>query len=731
MNIRDKIYEYLDDTNNKMGTMDELLKAFEIPSDQRNEFKRIINKMEDEGYLFRTNKDRLGTARRLGLIEGRVQGNPKGFAFLIPDESTQEEQEDVFIRPGGLKGALHGDRVAVRIVQDEPDYIADENERRTGEVVKILTRANNKLIGTYQKSQKFGFVVPLENKISSDVFVLLQDSMDAKTGQLVEVQITKWGDGEKSPEGKILDVLGFEDEKGVDVLAIIKKYGLPYVFPDEVIKEANAISEDIRPEEIARREDLRDEVTFTIDGADARDFDDAVSIKKMDNGNYELGVHIADVSFYVREGTALDEEALDRGTSVYFPDRVIPMLPEKLSNGVCSLMPDVDRLAMSVFMEIDKYGKVVNHRIYESVIKSSARLIYDDVSDFLENDAPEAKKKFEELGIADDLKYMQHLAEILNEKRIKRGSIGFDFPESQINVDENGKPIEIKELERRVGNRLIEEFMIVTNETVAENIFWTETPFLYRIHEEPDEEKIESFKKFLNTMGYKLRSGADGIEPRHLQELLNDIKGKKEEPIISRIMLRSLKKAKYSVVEEGHFGLASEYYSHFTSPIRRYPDLQIHRILREFLNSRLDSEQLKHYERLLPSVAQSTSLAERRADDAERESDDLKKAEYMADRIGQEFVGVVSSVISSGLFVELENTIEGFIPIHSIDYDYYHYNDEMHQLVGENTRKIIKLGDRMRIKVVSAVPSTRKIDFALLENLSERRTDEENHHEIE
>lgn len=730
MNIRDKIYEYLDDTNNKMGNMDELLKAFEIPADQRNEFKRIINKMENDGYLFRTNKDKLGTARRLGLIEGRVQGNAKGFAFLIPDESAAEHQEDVFISPDGLNGALHGDRVAVKIVE-EPNRMAEENDRRTGEVVKILTRANNKIVGVYQKSQKFGFVLPIEKKISSDIFVLLQDSMDAQTGQMVEVQVTKWGDKDRSPEGKVIDVLGYEDEKGVDVLAIIKKYGLPYVFPEEVMKEAEAITEEIRHEEIARREDLRDEVTFTIDGADARDFDDAVSIKKMDNGNYELGVHIADVSFYVREGTAIDEEALDRGTSVYFPDRVIPMLPEKLSNGVCSLMPDVERLAMSVYMEIDKYGKVVNHRIYESVIKSAARLIYDDVSNFLENDEPEAKKMFEDLGIADDLKYMAHLAEILNKKRVRRGSIGFDFPESQITVDDEGKPIAIKELERRVGNRLIEEFMIVTNETVAENIFWTETPFLYRVHEEPDEEKIEGFKKFLNTMGYKLRSGADGIEPRHLQELLDNIKGKKEEPIISRLMLRSLKKAKYSVIEEGHFGLASEYYSHFTSPIRRYPDLQIHRILREFLNSRLDEDKLKHFERILPSVAQSTSLTEKRADDAEREVDDLKKTEYMAERIGEEYVGVVSSVISSGIFVELENTIEGFIPIHSIDYDYFNFNDEMHQLVGENSRKIIKLGDRMRIKVVSAVPSTRKIDFALLENLSDRRTDEENHHEIE
>lgn len=715
MNIKDKIYQYIDDSNLKMSTIEELENIFEIPKDQKKEFRRIINEMKDEGYVYATKKGKIGSARRLGIIIGRLQGNERGFGFLIPEN---EEDEDVFIPIDYLNGALHGDKIAVKILE-ESNYLEVDPRRRTGEVVNIIQRANNKIIGVYQKNAKFGFVVPLEKRISSDVFVLNENNNGADDGQIVEVEIKKWGEKEKNPEGKITEVLGYQDEKGVDVKAIMKKYGLIESFPEEVLKESEKISETIREEEKKRRKDLTDVNLFTIDGADARDFDDAVSIKILENGNYELGVHIADVSHYVREGTALDEEALNRGTSVYFVDRVIPMLPEKLSNGVCSLNPNEDRLALSTFMEINNQGKVLNHVVYESIINSKARLIYKDVSDFLEGKNDEATEKLKKLGVAEDLKLMEELSKILYKKRVSRGSIDFDFPESQIEIDEKGHPIAISKVERRVGNRLIEEFMLVTNETIAEYIYWTDLPFLYRIHEEPDEEKIQSFKKFVNTFGYKIREGGEGIEPRNLQELLKKLEGKSEEAIISRIMLRSLKKAKYSTEELGHFGLAAEYYSHFTSPIRRYPDLQIHRILKEFLNNKLNKDEISRYKSILPHVAEQSSLTERRADDAERDVDDLKKVEYMQDKIGEEYEGIISGILSSGFFVELENTVEGFVPIHSIDFDYYHVNEEMHYLIGEMTKKKLRIGDKVIVKVVSATPSNRKIDFALIKNLSE------------
>ncbi len=725
MNIKDKLFEYIDDTNMKMGSVEELEKVFDIPRDQRKEFRRIIQEMEDEGYVYKTKKGKLGSARRLGIVIGRLQGNHRGFGFVIPESEEEQDDGDVFIPAEDMHGALHGDKVAVRVLEDSSENMHGEERRRSGEIINILQRANGKIIGLYQKSAKYGFVVPLETKISSDVFVLHEDNKNAQDGQIVEVEIKKWAEDGKNPEGRITEILGYEDEKGVDVKAVIKKYGIPERFSEKVMKETEQIPETLSKKEIDRRTDLRDVNLFTIDGADAKDFDDAVSIEKLENGNYKLGVHIADVSHYVREGTALDEEALDRGTSVYFVDRVVPMLPEKLSNGVCSLNPNEDRYAVSTFMEINKHGKVVSHEVHEAVIQSKARLIYKDVSDFLEGKNEEAEKKLRELGVADDIKMMEELALILREKRVVRGSINFDFPESQIEIDEDGHPIAIKKADRRIGNRLIEEFMLVTNETIAEYIFWTEIPFLYRIHEEPDEEKIAGFKKFISTFGYKIREGGEGIEPRDLQVLLKKIEGKREEAVISRIMLRSLKKARYSTEEDGHFGLAAEYYSHFTSPIRRYPDLQIHRILKQFINNELDKEKIDRYHAILPKVAELTSLAERRADDAERDVEDLKKVEFMQDKIGEEYEGVISGVLSSGFFVELPNTVEGFVPIHSIDFDYYQVNEEMHYLIGEMTRKKLRLGDKVIVRVVSATPSNRKIDFALVENVTEKEIEEE------
>lgn len=544
-----------------------------------------------------------------------------------------------------------------------------------------------------------------------DIFIPKSEINNAKTNELVIVEITKWPEKRRNPEGKIIEILGHKNDTGTDILAIIKKYGLPEDFPEDVNAEAERIPEEIREEEIKRRLDLRDKTIFTIDGADAKDLDDAISIEKLENGNYKLGVHIADVTYYVRENSPLDKEALKRGTSVYLVDRVIPMLPRKLSNGVCSLHPGVSRLALSIFMEIDKNGKVLDHQIVETIIESKERLIYDDISDLLENDDPEQKQRYSH--ILEDLKLAEELCRILTKMREERGSIDFDFPEAKIILDEKGRPVDVKKYDRRIANRIIEEFMLISNETVAEYMYWTDIPFLYRIHEDPDIEKINDFNKFIHNFGYHLK-GTQEIHPKELQELIKKIENTREETIINTLMLRSLRKAKYSAEIEGHFGLAAKYYTHFTSPIRRYPDLQIHRIIKEFINNKINDKRIDKLRALLPKVAEQSSTTERTADEASRETDDLKKVEYMANRIGQEYEGIISGVMPFGIFVELGNTIEGLVHISTLIDDYYEYDQPNYRFIGERTKKIYRIGDEVRIRVVGTDVANRQIDFILV-----------------
>lgn len=702
MSIREKILEFMEAKEYKPMIREELAIEFEIGKKDVKEFYKVLESMEKEGIIIRNNKDKYGPISSDYLVVGRLQGHEKGFAFVIPNDKTRD---DIFIPAENMNSAMNGDIVVANLTSRQ-----EAGRRQEGDIVRILERANDTIIGTYEDNGNFGFLIPDEHRIAYDVFIPKAQTGGAKNGQKVVVEVTRWPEQRRNPEGKVVEILGHLSEKGTDILSVIRLFKLPEDFPAKVQDQADMIDQEVSARDLEGREDLRDLVCFTIDGPDAKDFDDAVSIERLDNGNYKLGVHIADVAHYVRENSALDKEALSRGNSVYLIDRVIPMLPKELSNGICSLNPHLERLTLSVFMEIDKKGTVLDHKIVESVIKSKHRLIYDDVSDFLENDDPQAKEKLKD--ILNELSTMHELMEILKEKRERRGSIDFDFPESFIELDDNGKPIDIKVRERRVANRMIEEFMLVCNETVAEEFYWAEIPFLYRVHEEPNPEKLEAFAKFIHNFGYSLKGKE--IHPKELQLLTQEIKGKKEESVISTILLRSLKKAVYSPESGIHFGLAAQYYSHFTSPIRRYPDLVIHRIIKDYLKGKLIGDKLIRLESVLPEIADHTSMTERRAEDAEREVDDLKKAQYMAERIGEEYTGIVSSVTSFGLFVQLENTIEGLVHFNNMDDDFYRFDEENYYIIGERTKRIYRLGDEVKIEVIGADVGKRTIDFRLI-----------------
>ena len=702
MSIREHIIEFMEESNYKPMIKEELAVNFDIGKAEAKEFYKILEGLEKEGVLIRNNKDKYGLIKSDYLVVGRLQGHEKGFGFVIPNDKTRD---DIFIPAENMNSAMNGDTVVANLLKRQ-----DEGRRQEGEIVRILERANTVVIGTFEDNGNFGFLIPDDHKISFDIFIPKAQTGEAKDKQKVIVEITRWPELRRNPEGKVIEVLGYLTDKGTDILSIIRQFNLPEEFPPKVQELANAVPETHSERDLEGRTDLRDLKTFTIDGPDAKDFDDAVSIEALPNGNMKLGVHIADVAHYVRPNSAIDKEAYIRGNSVYLIDRVIPMLPRELSNGICSLNPNLDRLTLTVFMEIDKNGKVVDNEILESVIKSKQRLIYDDVSDFLENDDERAKEKLSNL--LTELKQMEELMHILNEKREKRGSIDFDFPESFIELDENGIPIDVRRSERRIANRLIEEFMLVCNETVSERFFWAEVPFLYRIHEEPNPEKLATFGKFIHNFGYELKGKE--IHPKELQLLTKEIKGKKEESVISTLLLRSMRKAVYSATSDIHFGLASKYYSHFTSPIRRYPDLVIHRIIKDYINGKLSEQKQSQLEKTMPETAEHTSMTERRAEEAEREVDDLKKAQYMAGKIGEEFDGIVSSVTNFGLFVQLENTIEGLVHFNNMDDDYYRFDEENHYIIGERTNRTYRLGDEVRIEVIGADIGKRNIDFRLI-----------------
>jgi ribonuclease R len=639
------------------------------------------------------------------MIVGTLSKNRKGFGFVIPKDNSDG---DIFIGRSGLNGAMHGDYVAVRLLSGR-----DQDKAKEGVISIVLKRAVTEVVGTFEKSKKFGFVVPDDKRLNDDVFVHRRDFNGAQKGDKVVVEIRKYPDKDHSAEGRIKEIICRYGEAGGDIKALIRQYNLYKEFPYKVDAEAEKVAREITQDDLEGRRDLRHKVIITIDGADAKDFDDAVSVEKLENGHYLLGVHIADVSHYVKEGSSIDNEAYKRGNSVYLIDQVIPMLPEVLSNGVCSLNPKVDRLTLSVDLEIDSKGKVIAHDIYESVIRSTERMVYTDVSDILEKNAVDLQSKY--AHIYKDLLLMHELAKILRKVREDRGSLDFDFDEAFITLNEEGIPISITTAERREANKIIEEFMLITNETVAEHFFWLELPFVYRVHEKPSEEKIEEFKRFIQSFGFNLRGAADGIHPRNLNEILHKVEGRPEENVVNTVMLRSMKKAFYDTECLGHFGLGIKYYCHFTSPIRRYPDLIIHRIIKESLRGTLDRKRIKDLKKRTGKAAETSSDTERQAQELEREVEKLKKAEYMSYHVGEVFDGIISGVASFGFFVEIENTIEGMVKVDTLHDDFYDYEGTKYRLIGRRTKKLYTLGDKVRIQVSSVDIQNREINFIIAE----------------
>ncbi len=660
------------------------------------EAESVLLNLLDSGRLFLTKKRKYALPEQLGYLTGRLQTTAKGYGFLI----TEGEGEDVFVSQNNMNGALHGDTIVVRTMEGK-------GSSREGEVVAVTDRANTRIVGTLKK-QKSAFSLTPDNARLGVSFEVEKGRMaGAKDGQKIVGEIV-YRDNE--PIVRVTEVLGYPDDAGTDVLAIISAHNIPQEFPRHVQSAARAIGQTVDEDDITRREDLRKLNTVTIDGSDAKDFDDAVSCERLKNGNYLLGVHIADVSQYVKENSALDKEALRRATSVYLVDRVIPMLPVELSNGICSLNPGVDRLTLTCFMEIDPRGRVVSHRIAETVINSHARFVYEDVTALLKGDAGLRTQYADFVGMLED---MESLAATLREARQKRGSIDFDLPESKIHVDERGRALNVGLYERGVSNRMIEEFMLICNETVAETMSYLERPMIYRVHEVPDDERISELNTFLGGFGMGLRGAQHGLRPKALQSVLETAKGRPGEAVISRVVLRSLKKARYAAESLGHFGLAAEFYCHFTSPIRRYPDLEVHRIVKDMLRGQLTDKRQEALRAKLPEIAQISSERERAAMEAERDVDDLKKCEYMAEHIGAIFKGVISGVTGFGLFVELPNTCEGMARLADLDDDYYDFDDKNYRVVGRHTRKIYRLGDPVTIQVVSVDTTARRVEFRI------------------
>lgn len=675
----------------------ELAILLNVPKSQRDELKEVLDRLLAEGKVSISSKGKYGKPDMYS-VTGTFCAHPKGFGFV----TVEGRLEDVFIPEEKTAGALHGD--TVQLIIDEEG----RGRRAEGAVVKIVTHANAEIIGYYQKNKSFGFVIPDNQKITKDLFIPEGKDMGAVTGHKVVARVTDYGSAGKKPEGEIVEILGHVNDPGTDILSVVRAYGLPEEFPAAVMQQVEGIPDRVESSEWQGRLDLRGLQTVTIDGEDAKDLDDAITISREEHG-YTLGVHIADVSHYVTEKSPLDAEALHRGTSVYLVDRVIPMLPHKLSNGICSLNQGTDRLALSCIMEIDSQGNVLGHRIAETVINVDRRMTYTAVNAVVTDRDETVMKEYGEFVPMFDL--MKELADILREKRSKRGSIDFDFPESKIILNEKGKPVDIRPYERNAATKIIEDFMLMANETVAEDFFWQELPFLYRTHDNPDPEKMKKLGTFINNFGYSIRTQQGEVYPKELQKLLTRIEGTPEEALISRLTLRSMKQAKYTPYNSGHFGLAAKYYTHFTSPIRRYPDLQIHRIIKENLRGGLSEKRIAHYEKILPDVAVRSSSMERRADDAERDTEKMKKCEYMSRYIGEEFDGVISGVTNWGLYVELPNTVEGLIHVNDLNEDYYIFDEEHYELVGELTRKTYKLGQPIRVQVTGTDKLAKTIDF--------------------
>lgn len=695
------IIELFQDERYKPMRLKDLAVLLEVPRESREELKTVLDALMMEGKVSISSKGRYGKAELFSPV-GVFEGTARGYGFV----TIEGMEKDIFIPEEETGGAMHKDLVQIAILPGSKSGRSQE-----GRVLKVLERGTKELIGTFRKNKNICFVIPDNPKFCKDVFVPVELSMGAVSGHKVAVVLTSYGNARKKPEGRVKEIIGHINDPGTDILSVARAYEIPMEFPEEVMRQTEGIPDKVSSRDMAGRMDIRSWQTVTIDGEDAKDLDDAITLTKKGD-HYVLGVHIADVTHYVTEGSPLDREALHRGTSVYLVDRVIPMLPHKLSNGICSLNAGTDRLALSCIMEIDGKGNVTDHKIAETVIRVDRRMSYTIVRNILEHRDPAAAEAYQEL--IPMFQRMAELSGIIRQKRYSRGAIDFDFPEAKIYLDEKGFPVEIKPYERNAATKLIEDFMLLANETIAEDYFWQQLPFVYRVHENPDSEKMARLVTFLHNMGYSMRTGNAEVHPKELQKILNRIEGTPEEALISRVMLRSMKKARYAPESLGHYGLAASYYTHFTSPIRRYPDLQIHRIIKENMRGGLSDKRISHYEHILGDVCVQASNTERRADEAERETEKLKKVQYMSKHKFQKFEGVISGVTKYGFFVELPNTVEGMVSVNTLE-DFYTFHEETYTLAPRSNGPVYHLGDKVEVVATGTNPMAKTIDFEIYE----------------
>ena len=717
MHSRDDILRLIKDNVHHPATVRDLAQILHVPREERNSFRRQLKALVADGALLQIRGNRFGVAEKMDLVVGRLQTNPSRFGFVVPDDAKPGERQDIYIAASNLTDAMHGDRVVARV------------ERRTekgleGRIIRILQRSQETLVGRFDMDEGgLGYLVPFDRRVLTDVHVPTGQSSSAEPGEMVLVEITRWPTANRGPIGRVAEVMGHINEPGVDTQIIIRKHNIPDVHGEEALEQARRLGGVVKDRDVRGRTDFRPVTTVTIDGEHARDFDDAITIERLPNGHFWLGVHIADVSHYVKEGSALDEEAYERGTSVYFPERAVHMFPSELATGICSLNPHVDRLVQSCLMEVDRRGTVVRHEMHDGVINSNARMTYTAVNAILTDRDATAIEQYRELVPLFEL--MHELFEILNVRRRRRGAIDFDLPETEVVLSEFGEIEAIIPSERNVAHRLIEEFTLLANETVASHLVSRDAPALHRVHEAPDVKKVEDFEAFIITLGYSLAASGGTVRPKHFQKLIDRMRGTPEERPIAALMLRTMQKARYDAASLGHFGLAAEHYTHFTSPIRRYPDLVVHRMLRESRETEMSGARREELEDELPEVARHTSEMERRSDDAERELLQWKKVRFMADKVGDEYHGYVTGVTAFGLFIELvEHYVEGLVHISSMADDYYLFVEQQHILRGENTKKTYRLGDKVLVQVVRVDMERRQVDLGLVDILESVRREE-------